>query len=102
MSAQKVRSDGEHIRAIDSKEAMAEENQLPHPSSGRSPDAHDGSLGSHLMFGLGTRVFLIPMLIPGLSMVWLSIVYGSLILVLVAGIVLGSIAGNFRRRRSGS
>lgn len=102
MSVQKVASGQEHTRAIDSNETMAEGSQLHHQTPGKSPDTHEGSLGSHLMFGLGMLVFLIPMLIPGLSMVWLSIVYGSLIFALVAGFALWSIAGSFRSRRSRS
>jgi hypothetical protein len=61
-----------------------------------------GSTGSHLLFGLGTLVFLSPMLIPGIPMNWLAAGYLAWFVVVVTGAVFwaGIRAVSSRSRRS--
>lgn len=61
-----------------------------------------GSIGSHLLFGLGTLVFLSPMLIPAIPITWLAAGYLALFVVAITGAVFwaGVRALNSRFRRS--
>ena len=61
-----------------------------------------GSIGSHLLFGLGTLVFLSPMLIPGIPINWLAAGYLALfVLTVLAAVTWASIrALSSRSRRS--
>jgi hypothetical protein len=62
----------------------------------------DDSIGSHLLFGLGTLLFVFPMLIPGIPITWLAAGYLGLFVMTVIGAVFwaGFRALSSRSRRS--
>jgi len=62
-------------------------------------EASDGSLLSHFLFFLGTSLFALPMLVPGVSMGWLAIVYGSMFMALTLFFVVWGLVGRLRDRR---
>ncbi len=69
------------------------------PASSRKAVEHEGSLLSHLLYGLGTLLFVLPLFLPGVSMFWLTIAYGSLIGGLAIGLVFWALIGSLKNRR---
>jgi hypothetical protein len=63
----------------------------------------DGSIGSHLMYGLGALVFALPMLLPGIPMNWLAEFYVGLMLAGIVGYMfwraLSALKTRWRHRR---
>jgi hypothetical protein len=86
--------------ADDSAEYSMVEKESPAASAGRNKVDHDGSVGSHLLFGLGTLAFVSPMLIPGIPLGWLSLAYGGLLLVAVVGYLVWSVFSRLKTRGS--
>jgi len=65
--------------ADSSAESSIVENRLSPVPRSKPTVEHDGSIWSHLWFGLGALVLVAPMLIPGIPMAWLAILYGGLV-----------------------
>lgn len=88
----------------DSREAVAAGStnpniRLPGQNAGNSGHEHEGTLASHLVYGLGTLLFVLPLCLPGMSMFWLTVVYGSIIGALAIGMVFWVLAGSLMNRR---
>jgi hypothetical protein len=69
------------------------------PASSRKAVEQEGSLLSHLLYGLGTLLFVLPLFLPGVSMFWLTIAYGSLVGGLAIGLVFWALLNTLRNRR---
>lgn len=78
------------VSVPESTESPQDEKVLAETPKSEVANASDGSIGSHLMFGLGTLLFVLPMLLPGIPMNWLAVFYVGLILVGIAGYMLWS------------
>ena len=77
----------------------AAENRASTAAKPAASDASDGSLVSHLLFGLGTLVFVLPMLIPGIPMGTLVVIYGGMFVAVTLAFVLWSVVARIRARR---
>jgi hypothetical protein len=89
-------------RALE-KSVAVEEHAAEVKVATKSPKAEasiasDGSVVSHLLFGLGTLVFVLPMLIPGIPMGTLVVVYGGMFVAVTLAFVVWSIVARLRER----
>ncbi len=85
-------------RSGGAESAIEEKRSAPAPKS-KNTDESDGSIWSHLLFGVGTLVFVLPMLIPGIPMVGLVAIYGGLFAAVIIGFVLWSVFNRLKERR---
>ncbi|MDZ4729272.1 MAG: hypothetical protein SH820_04950 [Xanthomonadales bacterium] len=69
-------------------ELSRDENLLTATPKSQIANESDGSIGSHLLFGLGTLLFVAPMLIPGIPMKWLAVTYVGLMCMVIVGYML--------------
>jgi hypothetical protein len=83
--------------------AMAEVPQngdiLPAAPESKLANASDGSVGSHLLFGLGALLFVSPMLIPGIPLSWLAVAYVGLMGLAIVGYLFWSVFSALKARR---
>lgn len=85
--------------AAGAAEAATQKNQAKSAPKVSVADASEGSFLSHLLFGLGTLVFVLPMLIPGVSMVLMAVVYGGMFIAMTVAFVIWSIVARLKERR---
>jgi len=76
-----------------------ENSRAPIAAKPAAAEVGNGSLASHLLFGLGTLVFVLPMLIPGIPMGTLVVIYGGMFVAVTLAFVLWSIVARTRERR---
>jgi hypothetical protein len=79
--------------------SSSDENLLTVTSKSESVNESDGSIGSHLLFGLGALLFVLPMLIPGLPMKWLAVTYIGLMCMTIVGYILWSAFSALKARQ---
>lgn len=80
---------------------VAAENQPGNSAADRANVIHEGSLTSHLLYGLAAVILVLPMLVPGMSMYWLTICYGCIFAGAAVGVLAWGIVGHFRGRHPG-
>lgn len=79
-------------------ELSLDEHLLPVAPKSQLANDSDGSIGSHLLFGLGTLIFASPMLIPGIPLSWLAVTYVGLMAVVVVGFTVWSVFSSLKAR----
>jgi hypothetical protein len=80
-------------------EPVTEKNRASTAAKPEAGEVGNGSLASHLLFGLGTLVFVLPMLIPGIPMGTLVVIYGGMFVAVTLAFVLWSVVARIRERR---
>lgn len=79
-------------------ELSLDEHLLPVAPKSQLANDSDGSIGSHLLFGVGALIFTSPMLIPGIPMSWLAMSYVGLMVVTVVGFAVWSVFSSLKAR----
>jgi hypothetical protein len=82
----------------DSTKLSPDENLLTEAPKSEMSTESDGSIGSRFLYGLGTLLFVLPMLLPGIPMNWLVVFYVGLMLVGIVGYLLWSAFSSLKTR----
>jgi hypothetical protein len=98
MYEQKGLPNASKISKAMSTDSSRDESHLDEVENKEIPNESDGSIGSHLMYGLGTLVFVLPMLLPGIPIKWLAEFYVGLIVLGIVGYMLWSALSALKTR----
>ena len=99
MSKQKGLPKAGALSSPEISELSLDEDLLAEAPKSEMNNESDGSIASHLMYGLGSLVLVLPMLLPGIPMSWLAVFYVGLIVVGIVGYMVWSAFSTLKTRR---